>query len=162
MTTYFTHYSSPIGRIRLRANSHGLLALDHVNQQATSETSSLEDRQHPVLASAISELDEYFLGTRKVFQTPLQPVGTEFQQKVWSALSDIPYGQLCTYSDIAKHIGNPKSVRAVGLANSKNPLSIFIPCHRVIGKSGKLTGYAGGLEVKQILLELERGDQSFF
>ena len=102
------------------------------------------------------QLDEYFAGKRTSFDLPLAPKGTTFQQKVWSALQEIPYGTVCTYKDIAVAIGNPKGCQAVGGANGKNPIAIIIPCHRVIGKNGKLVGYAGGMENKKFLLELEK------
>ena len=103
-----------------------------------------------------NQLEEYFAGKRMTFDLPLAPKGTEFQQKVWSALQDIPYGEVCTYKDIAVAIDNPKGCQAVGGANGKNPIAIIIPCHRVIGKNGKLVGYAGGMENKKFLLELEK------
>lgn len=111
----------------------------------------------PLLNEAVSQLNEYFSGERKDFDLPIAPEGTVFEQKVWEALRTIPYGETRTYGEIAVQIGRPKASRAVGRANGLNPLSIIIPCHRVIGKSGKLTGYAGGLEAKKILLGLEAG-----
>lgn len=101
------------------------------------------------------QLNEYFSGTRKTFTIPLHPIGTEFQKQVWTALTSIPYGETRTYAQLASQIGNPKAVRAVGAANGKNPLSIIVPCHRVIGSSGNLTGFAGGLDAKATLLSLE-------
>ncbi|NCO45642.1 MAG: methylated-DNA--[protein]-cysteine S-methyltransferase, partial [Vibrio sp.] len=109
-----------------------------------------------ILINTIKQLDEYFSGKRTIFTLPLAAKGTEFQQSVWQALCKIPYGETWNYQQIAEAIGNPKAVRAVGLANGRNPISIIVPCHRVIGKSGKLTGYAGGLNRKASLLELER------
>ena len=102
------------------------------------------------------ELEEYFAGTRQTFDLPLAPKGTAFQQKVWAALREIPYGQTRSYGEIAAIVGNPKASRAVGMANNQNPISILIPCHRVIGKDGSLTGYGGGTEKKKWLLELEQ------
>ncbi|MDO4530376.1 MAG: methylated-DNA--[protein]-cysteine S-methyltransferase [Bacillota bacterium] len=102
------------------------------------------------------QLTEYFAGERREFDLPLQPMGTPFQQRVWEALQNIPYGETRTYGEIAKAIGKPGAARAVGMANHKNPIGILIPCHRVIGADGRLTGYAGGLEKKEFLLELER------
>lgn len=153
----FTFFQTPIGNLRLRANEKGLLAVDHVNQQSTQGPDWAQADQHPILKHAKNELELYFSGTLKTFKTPLQPKGTAFQQEVWQALRTIPFGETATYSDIAHLINNPKAVRAVGAANGKNPLSIFIPCHRIIGKSGKLVGYAGGMDAKQILLNLEFG-----
>ena len=102
-----------------------------------------------------NQLEEYFAGERRAFDLPLAPKGTAFQQKVWRALTEIPYGETRTYGEIAAAIGNPKAARAVGMANNKNPIGILIPCHRVIGADGKLVGYAGGMEKKAFLLELE-------
>ena len=112
----------------------------------------------PVLKHAVEELTAYFAGAFQAFSIPLSPRGTAFQQAVWQALMDIPYGQTATYGEIAARIGNPKACRAVGMANNRNPLPIVIPCHRVIGGSGKLVGYGGGLPVKEWLLKLERGN----
>ncbi len=109
----------------------------------------------PVLAAAVRQLGEYFARERQVFSIPLRPAGTPFQLRVWKALEEIPYGHTRTYLDIARVLGQPAAVRAVGAANGRNPLPIFVPCHRVIGSSGSLTGYGGGLEVKLELLRLE-------
>lgn len=114
---------------------------------ATDETSLLSD--------AKKQLQEYFAGSRKTFDLPLHPYGTEFQKSVWKALQNIPYGETASYKDIAEAVGNEKASRAVGMANNKNPLPIFIPCHRVIGSNGKMVGYAGGLSIKEKLLEIE-------
>ena len=102
------------------------------------------------------QLDEYFRGERKTFDLPLAPKGTDFQKKVWNALQEIPYGETRTYGEIAAAVGNPKAARAVGMANNKNPIGIIIPCHRVVGANGKLVGYAGGMDKKEWLLQLER------
>ena len=102
------------------------------------------------------QLDEYFRGERKTFDLPLAPKGTDFQKKVWNALQKIPYGETKTYGEIAAAVGNPKAARAVGMANNKNPIGIIIPCHRVVGANGKLVGYAGGMDKKEWLLQLER------
>jgi methylated-DNA-[protein]-cysteine S-methyltransferase len=115
------------------------------------------DDQHIVLSQTVIQLEEYFAGLRNEFDLPLAAAGTDFQTQVWHALTTIPYGETWSYQELANAIGNPKAVRAVGLANGKNPISIVVPCHRVIGKSGKLTGYAGGVERKQRLLALEKG-----
>ena len=113
-----------------------------------------------LILSCKKQLDEYFAGKRKTFDLPLVPKGTEFQQKVWKALQEIPYGETKTYGEIAAAIGNPKAARAVGMANNKNPIGIIIPCHRVVGANGKLVGYAGGMEKKEFLLELERNNST--
>ena len=111
----------------------------------------------PLLLEACRQLREYFAGQRRSFQLPLAPQGTPFQQQVWQALAEIPYGETRTYGEIAEAIGRKGASRAVGAANHRNPLPIFIPCHRVIGANGSLTGYAGGLETKRFLLALESG-----
>ena len=103
----------------------------------------------------MTEIKEYFNGERTEFDIPLEVDGTDFRKSVWKELCNIPYGETCTYGDIAKRIGNPKASRAVGLANNKNRIPIFIPCHRVIGANGKLVGFAGGIEIKKYLLDLE-------
>lgn len=110
----------------------------------------------PLIRKAAKQLNEYLAGKRKAFDLPLEPEGTPFQKAVWKALTGIPYGSTRTYKDIAESIGNPKACRAVGMANNKNPIAILIPCHRVIGTDGKLVGYAGGLDIKKKLLELEK------
>lgn len=109
----------------------------------------------PLLKEAYHQLEEYLSAKRRTFELPFAPEGTAFEQRVWQALLSIPFGQIRTYSQIAQQIGSPKAARAVGRANSKNPISIFIPCHRVIGADGSLTGYAGGLKIKEFLLKLE-------
>ena len=108
------------------------------------------------MEEAARQLQEYFAGCRREFSLPLAPRGTEFQRQVWHALEGIPYGETRTYGEIARAIGKPKACRAVGMANHRNPLSILVPCHRVVGADGSLTGYGGGLEAKQFLLELEK------
>lgn len=115
-----------------------------------------ELRETELLRRAEAQLFEYFAGERKAFDLPLDPRGTPFQRRVWAALLTIPYGETRSYGEIAALAGSPKGFRAVGMANHQNPISIFIPCHRVIGKNGSLTGYGGGLERKKLLLELER------
>lgn len=115
-----------------------------------------KEENHPLLQWTRRELEEYFQGKRKEFSVPFKPDGTEFQKKVWKALTEIPYGETRTYGEVAAAVGNDKASRAVGMANHCNPIPVIIPCHRVIGKNGKLTGYAGGLEKKTALLDLER------
>ncbi|TAE34380.1 MAG: methylated-DNA--[protein]-cysteine S-methyltransferase [Alphaproteobacteria bacterium] len=116
---------------------------------------TLEQRTHPMLIHAMRELDEYFARTRTVFTVPLDPIGTDFQKRAWDALTMIPYGETRSYAQQAQMMGHPKAVRAVGAANGKNPISIIVPCHRVIGANGTLTGFAGGLAVKSTLLQHE-------
>ncbi len=112
-------------------------------------------KRTPLINEAFRQLQEYLVGKRKVFDIPLNPFGTTFQKKVWHALLDIPYGETASYKEIAEKINSPHAYRAVGLANNKNPIPIFVPCHRVIGSNGKLVGYAGGLNLKSQLLNIE-------
>ncbi len=157
MNTVYTEMPSPLGAVTIQSNAEGLLGIWF--ETCTTKPSELgrRDDQHPILRQAVTQLDEYFSGLRNEFDLPLAATGTDFQNQVWHALTTIPYGETWSYQDLANAIGNPKAVRAVGLANGKNPISIVVPCHRVIGKSGKLTGYAGGVERKQRLLALEQG-----
>ncbi|HEX9985698.1 MAG TPA: methylated-DNA--[protein]-cysteine S-methyltransferase [Thermoanaerobaculia bacterium] len=119
-------------------------------------------RDDALFAGTIDQLGEYFTGRRRTFDLPLVPKGTEFQLAVWNALTKIPYGETRSYSDVARTIRRPDAVRAVGAANGANPLPIVIPCHRVIGANGALTGFGGGIETKKFLLELERGERKLF
>jgi len=149
---YYTYYQSPVGRLTLQANDKGLTGAWFDKQSTAPEDFGQPSDEHPILQQAIAEYDEYFSGKRKQFEVPTDPRGTDFQKQVWQTLETIPFGETWSYQDMAIAIDNPKAVRAVGLANSKNPISIIVPCHRVIGKNGKLTGYAGGIENKQQLL----------
>jgi methylated-DNA-[protein]-cysteine S-methyltransferase len=148
---------SPVGRLTLVASGQGLAAILWENDRPGRVRLNIEaeDRAHPVLVETERQLAEYFAGQRKAFALTLEADGTPFQKKVWSALLTIPFGQTRSYGEIARQIGSPAAVRAVGAANGRNPLSIVAPCHRVIGASGKLTGFAAGLEVKARLLALE-------
>jgi len=143
---------SPAGRLTLASNGSAIAGL-HYGEREYPGASNEPDS---IISAALLQLDEYFKGIRTVFTIPLMPQGTEFQRRVWNALTEIEYGKTCTYGEIAAAIGNPKAARAVGLANNKNPISIIIPCHRVIGANGRLVGYAGGLQTKSFLLELEK------
>jgi methylated-DNA-[protein]-cysteine S-methyltransferase len=151
--------ASPVGELKLFANESALVAINfptrHNYMRGTPDPESREVRRHPVLDLAAAELSEYFKGKRKVFRTPLHAEGTEFQLAVWQALREIPFGASRSYSDVARAIGRPKAVRAVGLANGCNPLAIIVPCHRVVGRDGSLTGYGGGLRAKRWLLAHE-------
>lgn len=118
---------------------------------------SLREGRHPLHDETARQLGEYFVGARRVFDLPIELVGTDFQKRVWSLLLDIPYGQTRTYGDLARELGDPDTVRAVGMANGSNRLAIIVPCHRVIGADGSLTGYGGGLWRKKRLLEIEQG-----
>ncbi len=146
-------YESPLGTLKLTSNKDALLGLSFISEIREKQESN------PVLEMTIQQLDAYFKGTLQKFSVPMELHGTAFQKTVWEALCTIPYGTVVSYQDIAIAIGNPKAVRAVGMANNKNPISIIIPCHRVIGKQGSLTGYAGGLDKKQWLLCHERENQ---
>lgn len=145
---------TPIGRVAIAEEDGKLVGFYF--ERAARELRRADVRETPVHADAFRQLDEYFAGTRKKFDLPLSPKGTVFQMKVWQALTGIPYGETRTYGQIAALAGNPKAARAVGLANNRNPIAIFIPCHRVVGADGKLVGFGGGLDVKAYLLELER------
>ena len=148
---------SPIGKLTLVATDDGLAAILWENDRPRRVPLNIdgEDSAHPVLVEAERQLKEYFAGTRKAFAVKLDVSGTPFQRKVWNALLTIPFGETRSYAEIAAQIGNPSAVRAVGAANGRNPVSIITPCHRVIGTSGHLTGFAAGLEIKARLLALE-------
>jgi methylated-DNA-[protein]-cysteine S-methyltransferase len=149
----WTQMDSPIGRLRLRTDGDALTGIDFTPW--VDELGSRDD-QHPVLAAARVQLEEYFTGRRRAFDLPLAPVGTDFSQRVWHALAKIPYGQTRSYGQVAVGLGLPSgAARAVGAANGRNPVPVVLPCHRVVGANGTLTGYAGGLERKRILLSLE-------
>ena len=145
-------YQTPLGKIVLIENGSAVTRL--IFSEVLPE--GVNCTETPLLKKAVLELQEYFAGTRKRFDLPLSPQGTDFQQKVWKALQDIPYGAVVSYKDIALAIGNEKACRAVGGANNKNTIAIIIPCHRVIGADGSLVGYGGGLEIKRRLLALEK------
>ena len=157
MKYYYTVMKSPVGDITLVADTDRLCAIYLPNQKPDRmKFPDLESKDSdPILKSAVKQLGSYFSGKREKFDVSLRPVGTDFQEQVWKALRSISYGKTVSYGDIAKKIGNPKAVRAVGSAIGKNPLSIMIPCHRVIGSNGNLTGFAGGLPTKEFLLKLE-------
>lgn len=141
----------PIGTLTLTASDDALTGVEF----GRIDYLSLEQVPNDLLLEAAHQISEYFAGKRREFDLPLAPEGTEFQRSVWSGLRDIPYGETRSYGELAAAIGNPKAARAVGLANNRNPISIVIPCHRVIGADGALVGYGGGLNVKQALLRLE-------
>lgn len=159
MTNRFTYYESPLGVVTLQANDEGLLGLWFETHTTKPEQLGVQDDSFPVFGLAIDQLSRYFSGEAIQFTVPIAVKGTPFQQSVWQALTTIPYGETWSYAQLADAIGNPKAVRAVGLANGKNPVSVIVPCHRVIGKNGKLTGYAGGVERKQRLLVIEGREQ---
>lgn len=158
LTILQSHTTSPLGDVLLAATSQGLAGVWFVHRQEHLPDSSkwTTDEGHPTLVAAAQQLQAYFLGHRQSFDLPLQPAwGTPFQRAVWQALQRIPYGLTSTYGDIARGIGNPKAVRAVGAAIGQNPHSIIVPCHRVLGANGSLTGFAGGLDRKKYLLAFE-------
>ncbi len=151
---YYSYYESPVGRLLLYGEDllEGLVfPKSKTVKEMDSQWICTPARFEPVK----KQLGDYFQGDLKTFDLGLSIKGTDFQKKVWHALTQIPYGETISYGELAKRIGNPKASRAVGLANGKNPIPIIIPCHRVIGKNGKLTGFGGGIPVKQHLLELE-------
>lgn len=158
MQLHFIDMPSPVGRLKLVANSQALVAVMWENEQPKCLDSKqlLPCADHPILLATQKQLSEYFAGQRQHFDLPLTFKGTDFQQKVWQALLSIPFAETRSYRDIAAQIGNVKAVRAVGAANGKNPISIIAPCHRVIGANGQLVGFAGGLNNKHILLQLEQ------
>jgi methylated-DNA-[protein]-cysteine S-methyltransferase len=148
-------YDSPVGPLTLASNGDALTQVEFENPRHPLPAYPLGSDK--VLDTARRELDAYFAGKLRAFKVKVAPQGTAFQQKVWAALQTIPYGATRTYAQQAAAIGAPKATRAVGAANGRNPVSIIIPCHRVIGANGSLTGFGGGIERKQILLELEQG-----
>jgi methylated-DNA-[protein]-cysteine S-methyltransferase len=150
---------SPVGRLTLVASDLGVAAILWENDEPRRVRLNIaaEDREHPLLVEAERQLGEYFAGRRRTFALTLDLEGTPFQTEVWNALLTIPFGETRSYREIARQIGRPAAVRAVGAANGRNPISIVAPCHRVIGTNGALTGFAGGLEVKARLLALEAG-----
>ena len=155
----FTRIESPIGRLTLAADDSGLREIQFTNGRDSLRRQSEWREASAAMKEAIRQLRAYFAGELEAFDLPLAPKGTPFQQKVWSELCKIPYGETISYGELARRIGNPNASRAVGLANGSNPIPIIIPCHRVIGANGKLTGYGGGLEIKEKLLALEQRQQ---
>jgi methylated-DNA-[protein]-cysteine S-methyltransferase len=157
MTYAYKTMKSPVGELKLVASDKGLAAIlwENDDPKRVRLNPVVENKKHPMLIKAEKQLKNYFAGKQKSFSMKLDFAGTEFQKKVWKALLTIPFGETRSYGQIAKQIGRPKAVRAVGAANGKNPISIIAPCHRVIGSNGKLTGFAGGLKAKACLLNLE-------
>lgn len=148
-------YQTKIGEIGIGEKDGAIVRVTFGKEMGGMPT-DFDMEETPLLRLAAVEIAEYLEGNRRMFDLPLAPEGTEFQKKVWRALLEIPYGTTVTYGQIAAAVGNPKGARAVGRANHDNPIAIFIPCHRVVGADGRLTGYAGGLEIKKALLETER------
>lgn len=161
MTYFYKKIQSPVGTLTLVASFKGLSAIlweNDKSERVPHVKNAIEEKENSTLFVVERQLTEYFAGTRKEFEIPLDFVGNAFHQKVWASLLTIPYGETRTYGQIARQIGKPEAARAVGAANGKNPISIIAPCHRVIGASGKLTGFAGGLQAKAFLLNLESND----
>ena len=162
-TLRYLRHDSPIGPLLLAASEQGLRAIYMSRQRHVPDeperswmpVSNHDPAQFAILETAREQLDEYFAGARSSFDVPLDLVGTDFQRSVWKGLCDIAFGETISYGELARRIGNPKAVRAVGLANGRNPGSIVVPCHRVIGADGSMTGYGGGLDRKRYLLALE-------
>ena len=164
MSLAYKMMRSPVGNLKLVASDQGLVAILWQNEKPSRVPLNelIEDGTHPILLDTERELREYFAGKRKSFSVPLDMRGTSFQKDVWHALLRIPFGETRSYGQLAKQLGNPKAMRAVGAANGRNPISIIVPCHRVIGSTGKLTGFAGGLETKAHLLDLEQSGARLF
>lgn len=151
METAYAYYDSPIGLIEIGATG------DAVTSLVFAEERRADAESNGLCEEAARQLAEYFEGTRRAFDLPVMPDGTDFQKRVWSELMKIPFGQMISYGDLARALGKPSAVRAVGAANGSNPISIVVPCHRVIGNNGGLTGYGGGLPRKEWLLRHEGG-----
>ncbi|MBZ0135714.1 MAG: methylated-DNA--[protein]-cysteine S-methyltransferase [Planctomycetes bacterium] len=149
---YYIEIHSPIGPLHITCNEAGITEL-HMGSKAPAPGAK---RGHTLLDRAVEQLTDYFAGKRAEFDLPLSPRGTDFQRKVWQRLREIPFAHTSSYGEVAARVGNPKASRAVGAANGRNPIAVIVPCHRVIGADGSLTGFGGGLERKQWLLEHER------
>jgi methylated-DNA-[protein]-cysteine S-methyltransferase len=159
MTECKAYYQSEIGLLEIVGQEAGLVSLRFVEREADEDYHNPPNLL-PVMVQCLHQLDEYFQAKRKAFELPLAPAGTDFQKKVWAQLLKIPYGETVSYMDIARAIGDEKSIRAVGTANGANPIAIVVPCHRVIGSNGKLIGYGGGVWRKEWLLNHERRHSS--
>ena len=158
MSFAYKTIDSPVGKLKLVASNKGLVAIlwENDNPKRVRLGELVKTAAHPILIKAERQLGEYFAGKRRSFSVALDMRGTLFQRNAWEALLAIPFGETRSYAEVAKQLGNPQAMRAVGTASSRNPISIIVPCHRVIGSTGKLTGFAGGLEAKARLLELEQ------
>lgn len=146
---HIQYYPSPIGILKIEATDSGIVAVNFVSSQDEAES------VNTITQHCKQQLQEYFSGERRTFNLPLQPKGTDFQQRVWAELQNIPFGKVVSYLEMAKRLGDEKVIRAAAAANGKNPIAILIPCHRVIGTNGDLVGYAGGLDKKKLLLQHE-------
>ena len=152
---WFDDFATPVGRLTVAVDERGIRHIRFESERHPIRIDSEWKRDAGAVREAREQLLAYFVGDRREFDLPLHPIGSPFQLKVWNTLAEIPFGQTCSYSDVARRIGDPTATRAVGAANGRNPLPIVLPCHRVIGKDGSLTGFGGGLPIKQFLLELE-------
>jgi methylated-DNA-[protein]-cysteine S-methyltransferase len=161
---YYDFYESPMGRMLIVATDDGLNGLYFVDQKYYREVEAdwTQAPNHPVVRQTAREMQEYFAGKRKEFEVGLAPEGTTFQSQVWKAISSVKYGTNITYSELARRAGHPDAIRAAGTATGRNPITIIVPCHRIVGSDGSLTGYAGGLDRKRALQELESGTRSLF
>lgn len=146
-------YDTAIGKVGIRDNGHSITDVYFIQDE---ENNDVELKETALIKEAARQLGEYFEGNRKDFDIPLEPKGTPFQKSVWEALITIPYGETWSYKQVAQKVNSPKAYRAVGMSNNKNPISIIIPCHRVIGANGKMVGYGGGIPIKEYLLNLEK------
>ncbi len=153
---FYDYIETPIGTLMVAGDGHALMRIDLPEARHPLPIPDDWHRNREKLLPARSQFDAYFAGSLRDFDLPLSPAGTPFQKSVWQALRGIDYGETISYAELARRIGNPRAVRAVGMANGTNPLSIIVPCHRVIGADGSLTGYGGGLPAKKFLLDLER------
>ena len=155
-TIHYTHIDSPVGPLLLAADDEGLRLVEFESPKHPAKVGAdWHEGSNAVIDATRAQLAEYFTGARRGFDLPLSPQGTEFQRSVWWKLADIPYGETISYAQLASRVGKPSATRAVGAANGRNPLPIVLPCHRVIGADGSLTGFGGGLPTKQFLLALE-------
>lgn len=152
---YVRYTDTPLGKVTLTSDGEALVGLAFEEERHPRDRSGAVEVGDPILIDADRQLQEYFGKWRKSFDLPLRPEGTAFQREVWRLLGEIPYGETIAYSELARRLGKEKAVRAVGMANGRNPIGVVIPCHRVIGADGSLTGYGGGLWRKEYLLELE-------
>ncbi len=153
---FYQYMESPVDPLLLAADAHGLLLIEfHTPRHPMARLPDWVERDNTILAATRRQLGEYFTASRQEFDLPLAPRGTPFQQEVWHTLATIPYGETISYAQLAQRVGKPTAMRAVGAANGRNPLPIVLPCHRVIGADGSLTGFGGGLPTKQFLLQLE-------
>ena len=161
MDAIFTRIDSPIGPLTLTGDGETLTSLHMELHRGRPGPAPVARRDDGAFRDAREQLDAYFAGELRQFDVPLAPIGSPWQMRVWDALREIPYGETVSYGEIAHRVGAPHAPRAVGTANGSNPIAIIVPCHRVIGANGKLTGYGGGLDRKRFLLGLERGELSF-